>query len=161
MKQPDPLTTAQDLCMHGIALSSEGKREESLIVYTQVLEQYGSRRSVPFLRVLATAMFNMGTTLGILERNEESVKAYDKLIAKLDKQDKPELMLYIVKAMMNKAYRLNTLLKNDEAIETYQAVVKRFGGTKDSAMLPFVDSVKAFLAQRKEVLDSRAANAQA
>ena len=55
---------------------------------------------------------------------------------------------------MNKAYRLNTLLKNDEAIATYEALVTRFGSSEDPETVPYVDSVKSFLAERKAVLNA-------
>jgi tetratricopeptide (TPR) repeat protein len=160
MKPSDLLLVAQDLCMHGIALSAQGQREESLAVYVQVIETYGERRKLEFLNVLATAMFNMGTTLAALGRDEEAVTAYDKLIKKFDKSKQAKFDIYLVKALMNKAYRLNTLLRNDDAIAAYQDVITRFGGTKDAQMLPLVDSVKVFLAERKAVLAARAAAAK-
>lgn len=160
MKQNDPLLAAQNLCKQGIALAAEDKREESLAAYAQVVAQYGHETSPPYLQVLATAMFNRATTLGILNRNEEAVSAYDKLIEKFDVDAYSQFSIYIVKAMMNKAYRLNTLLKNDEAIATYQTVVNRFGSTDDGEMRPLVDSVKSFLAQRNAALEARALSTQ-
>ena len=161
MKQQDPLKTAQDLCMHGIALSQQGQREESLAVYAQIIKSFGKRRIEPFLKVLATAMFNTGSCLAALNRNEESVLAYDALIAKFDNQTDSHFALYVVKALMNKAYRLNALSRNDEAIATYETVIARFGSSKDPETMPYIDSVKSFLTERQAVLDAREQTARA
>ena len=152
---PDPLEAARDLCMRGIDLGQQGKREEALTQYAVVLKQFGKRHSFDFLKVLAAAMFNTGTTLAALDRNEEAVTAYDALIKKFDKAKHAQFHLYVVKAMMNKAYRLNTLLKNAEAIATYETVVERFGSSQDPEMARYVDSVKSFLTERQAVLNAR------
>ena len=150
------LEAARDLCMHGIALGKEGKREEALVQYGSVIAQFGNEQDFEFLKVLAAAMFNTGTTLAALDRSEESVNAYDVLIEKLKHHIDPTFQLYVVKAMMNKAYRLNALLKNDEAIATYEAVITGYGTSQDPEAVSHLNSVKSFLAERRAVLDARA-----
>ena len=150
------LEAARDLCMHGIALGKEGKREAALVQYASVIAQFGNEQDFEFLKVLAAAMFNTGTTLAALDRSEESVNAYDVLIEKLKHHIDPTLQLYVVKAMMNKAYRLNALLKNDEAIATYEAVIADYGTSQDPETVDHLNSVKSFLAERRAVLDARA-----
>lgn len=155
MNQQAALTTAQDICTEGIALGEQGKREEALAQYAAVMAQFGAEQDIEFLKVLAVAMFNTGTTLAALDRNEEAVTAYNELIGKFDNPIDAKLQLYVVKAMMNKAYRLNSLQRNDEAIATYETVIARFGSSKDPETLPYIDSVKSFLTEHQAVLDAR------
>jgi tetratricopeptide (TPR) repeat protein len=151
----DKLEAARDLCMHGIALGQQGKREEALAQYASVIAQFGDEQDIEFLKVIAAAMFNTGTTLAALDRSEESVIAYNVLIKKFEQHIDPKFQLYVVKAMMNKAYRLNALLKNDEAIATYEAVIAGYGASQDPETMPHLNSVKSFLSERRAVLDAR------
>jgi tetratricopeptide (TPR) repeat protein len=155
-KNQDALEAARDLCMHGIALGKEGKREAALVQYASVIAQFGNEQDTEFLKVLAAAMFNTGTTLAALDRSEESVIAYDALIKKFQRHVDPTFQLYVVKAMMNKAYRLNALLKNDDAIAAYEAVIADYGTSQDPETVAHLNSVKSFLAERRAVLDARA-----
>jgi tetratricopeptide (TPR) repeat protein len=150
-----PLETARNLCMDGIALGKEGKKEEALNRYAAVLAQFGKRRSFDFLKVIATAMFNMGNTLAGLERNEEAVAAYELLIKKLRQDNDSRLEIYLVKAFMNKAYRLNILMKNDESIATYKTLVTQYETNKDPEILSHIITVKSFLAERQAALNAR------
>ncbi len=155
MNPQTALTTAQDICTEGIALGRQGKPEEALAQYAVVITQFGAEQGIEFLKVLAVAMFNTGTTLAALDRNEEAVTAYNALIEKFKQPINAEFQLYVVKALMNKAYRLNTLLRNDEAIATYETVIARFASNKDPETVPYIDSVKSFLTERQAVLDAR------
>jgi tetratricopeptide (TPR) repeat protein len=145
-KNQDALEAARDLCMHGIALGKEGKREEALAQYASVIAQFDDEQDTEFLKVLAAAMFNTGTTLTALDRSEESVIAYDALIKKFQRHVDPTFQLY----------RLNALLKNDEAIATYEAVIADYGTSQDPETVSHLNSVKSFLAERRAVLDARA-----
>jgi tetratricopeptide (TPR) repeat protein len=158
MKPQNTLKLAQDICTEGINLGQQGKREEALTQYTAVITQFGAEQDIEFLKVLAVAMFNTGTTLAALDRNEEAVTAYHALIEKFDEHIDAKLQLYVVKAMMNKAYRLNTLLRNDEAIASYETVIAKFGTTQDPETVPYIDSVKSFLDEHSAVLEARAKN---
>ena len=156
MKQQNPLTTAQNICTEGIALTAQGLHEEALLRYNSVIAQFGLRRKREFMKVIATAMYNKGVVLGTLERNEEAVAAYDVLIQQ-SATNKPKSVLssFAARAMRNKAYRLNLLGRGSESIATYEAMVAQFGAGTDPEINEIVAPVKAFLAERQAVLDAR------
>ncbi len=149
------LKIAQDICTEGITLTAQGLRDEALLKYNAVIAQFGLRRKIEFTQVLTTAMYNKGVVLGTLERSEEAIAAYDVLINRFAKSTELVLALSVARAMRNKAYRLNALGQSDKSIATYEAMIAQFGKSVEPQIEAAVAPVKAFLAERQVVLDTR------
>jgi tetratricopeptide (TPR) repeat protein len=150
------LEAAQAMCTEGITLTAKGLADEALLKYNTLLEQFGLRRKIEFIRVLATAMYNKGTVLGTQERHGEAIAAYDALIKRFGHNaSEPALDVIALKAMRNKAYRLNVLGKGDASIAVFEDIMQQFGARKSPEIQAHVAPVKAFLAERQAVLDAR------
>jgi tetratricopeptide (TPR) repeat protein len=153
--QLSPIELARRICTDGITLTAQGKTDEALEKYDQVVAEFGLRRKPEFLRVVATALYNKGTVLGTLDRSEEAVSAYDQITKRFGQSTEITLAPFVVKAMRNKAYRLNALGMGDESAATYEALVAQFGNSTDPEIEAAVAPVRAFLGERQAAIDTR------
>jgi tetratricopeptide (TPR) repeat protein len=76
--------------------------------------------------VASVASFNLGVTLGVLDRFEEALTVYEELLARFGDAPEPEIRRQVAKALVNKGLTLGVLNRSEEELAAYDKVLARF-----------------------------------
>ncbi len=111
----------------GVVLGHQGKSEEAIAVYDDLVRRFDDSRDPPSKENLAKALFNKGSRLAELSRPGEALAVYDELIKRFASAAEPRVVEALAKAMVNRGIALARLTRFDEAIADFDDVVILWG----------------------------------
>ena len=118
--------SARELVMRGFERWQQGRSEDALDAYDQVVRQFGASE-VPELRMaVATALVNKGISLGALRRLKEALAACDEVLHRFGESEVPEFQAFVANALVNKSAALFESNRLKEALATCDEVQHRF-----------------------------------
>jgi tetratricopeptide (TPR) repeat protein len=123
---------ARNAC--GIALFRLGKPDEAAGIFEAVAERFSHSIDPDRRYWQARALFNKGTTLGLLDRGEAEIAAYDEVLSRFGTASEPALREAVAKALVNKGVRLGALDRSEAEIAAYDEVLSRFGTASEKAL---------------------------
>ena len=111
----------------GIAQFHLGKLDESIAVFTSIIERFATSIDADRREWQVKALVNKGVTLGALSRSAEEIAVYDDLLARFGTATELPLREQVANALVNKGVRLGALDRSAEAIAVYDDLLARFG----------------------------------
>jgi tetratricopeptide (TPR) repeat protein len=130
------LAVAASLNQRAEELDQEGRREEAIVVYGEVVRRFGDD---PLLRhCVFIAVYNRATTLRELGRHEETVEAYDEILRRFGDLAEPDDQAHLAAALAEKGSVLAELDRPSEALAVYDEVLRRFGDDEHPGTLSTV-----------------------
>ena len=123
------------LCDEGIELSNQGRHEDALRVYRDLVSQFGESTVPDAREAVAVALYNSGVTFGSLGRYQEELATYDQVLRRFGGGEERNVLTPVAGSLLNKGGVLRLLKQPEEAIAAYDELAQRFG---ESQTLPFV-----------------------
>ena len=114
------------LLQAGARSDDDGRYEEALALYARIDRQFGLDPDPGVLRVVADAQFNLGVTLGHLERPWDAIRAYDRVAERVTGQTECEEV--VASAHVNKGLELMHVGSLESAVPAFELVVGRWDG---------------------------------
>lgn len=136
--EPAPLAAAREFVKKGVALWKQGRDENALDTFDQVVARFGDSEVLELRGIVAIALVNKGTILCDLNRLKEALTAYDQVLQRLDGSREPELLELVANAIVNKSAALIGLRRADEALAACDEVLHRFEGSQSQELLATV-----------------------
>ena len=130
--------TGHGLIERGFALRDEGRLNEALSIFDEVISQCGEKRTPFLLNLEAQALIEKGEILWGLNRMEDALATYEKIIHRYGTIETPILCEIVALALLNKGITLHELKRPEEAIAANDEVVRRYGKSKDTGVLATV-----------------------
>ena len=132
--------SAQKLIRRGFERWQQGRAEDALYAYDQVVRQFGDSE-VPALRMaVAMALVNKGISLGALGRLKEALAACDEVLHRFGESKVPELQEPVANALVSKGAALFESNRLEEALATCDEVQHRFAESEAPELLAAVAS---------------------
>jgi hypothetical protein len=118
------LRVAESLIDEGDALLGSHQREDALVVYERVLEQFGEAQEGDLGRQIRTALAKKGAVLVTLDCLDEADRAFDELCARTRHASDPDRALAHAQEMIARIFykRARTLLKEKRYEDTVATV---------------------------------------
>ncbi len=129
------LQTARVLFNQGVALGQQGKTDEEITCYDQVITRFGDAKESALLEEVAKALLNKGVALRQQGKTDEAIACYDQIITRFGDAKESALLEQVANALLNKGVALRQQGKTDEEITCYDQIITRFGDAKESALL--------------------------
>ena len=130
--------SARKLVMRGYQRWQQGRAEDALDAYDQVVRKFG-HSEVPGLRVaVAMALVNKGVSLGALNRLKEALTACDEVLHRFAESDVPDLQECVARALVSKSAALVELNRLEEALAACDEVLHRFAESEVPELLAAV-----------------------
>ena len=135
----DSEAAVKQLFSSAVALSGQGRTEEALAVFDEVVQRFGESRSPAILSLVAMSLAGKGTKLGSMNRIEDALAVCEELLQRFGENDTISILEAVAVAYAIKASLLTFVDGPEEAIKVYDEFVVRFRTTKS----PFVDHLIA------------------
>lgn len=129
---------AHALLNQGVMLGRQGKSEEEIANYQQVVKCYGDSPLSALQELVAQVLVNQGVALGQQGKPEEEIAFYQQVVKRYGDSPLPALQEQVAMALFNQGVTLGQQGNSEEAIACYQQVVKRYGDTPSPALQEFV-----------------------
>lgn len=129
----DKLTSqpAQMLFTMGVLYGQQGKEEEELATYNQLLKRFGRTQDAEIMKLVAMTLIHKSFVQNKLEDFWDALEACDEVVDRFGNSKNPDLLELVAHAMAIKAVILGLLGRDwgdaEEAIAESDAVIKRFG----------------------------------
>lgn len=124
---------AKELVEKGVALSESGKAQDSLPVFDEVLQKFGSSTDAAVSAQVARASTNKGIALHRLNRHEEALKLFEAVGSKADGGN-PKMREVVARALLQKANLLRDMGRGDESIAVCDSILKNYDGAQALAV---------------------------
>ena len=109
-------------------------QNESIAIFAEIVERFGSATDSDGHGWTARALFNRGVALGQLGRREEEIAAYDDLVARFGFASEVTVREEAARALFNKGARLGELGRYEEELAVYDDVLARFGAASELSL---------------------------
>jgi tetratricopeptide (TPR) repeat protein len=109
IEQLGQLEDARALFDKGVSFGTEGRHEDAVAAYGELISRYGETTDPEFQELVAYALRNRGVRLGMLDRHREAIESYDQLVARFGQALDPDLREHVAAALLNKGVRLKKL----------------------------------------------------
>lgn len=129
---------ARRLCANGIELSNQGRHEDALGAYKEVVSRFGDSKTSRMDAPVAVALFNSGVTLDRLGRREEQLALFDGVLQRFGDSSVEDFREIVARALFHKGVALHALDRTEEALAAYDELVHRFGESQTSAVVTYV-----------------------
>src|SRR4051794_12653753 len=124
-----------------LALDREGRHDEELLVYDELIERFGERAD-PAVRVHVCRAFRAkAITLFDFDRDEEALAVGDELLSRFAGDSDPEIEDRVAWTMSDKAKALVEMGRVDDAISVVDELVHRFDSSDDLDPEPVTDAM--------------------
>ena len=138
-KEADEKLGAKQLFESAVALSGQGRMEEALAVFDQVVRRFGESNSPDTLSLVAMSLASKATRLASLNRIAEALADCEELLERFGESNSISSLEAIATAYAIKGSLLVLLDRPEEAIKVYDEFMVRFRTIKT----PFVDQLVA------------------
>jgi tetratricopeptide (TPR) repeat protein len=132
---------AESLMDRALALANKGgalgllqRNEEAIVIFDEVVKDYGEASEVTLRVHVASALINKGVVLSQLQWSEKAIAVYDEVVKRYGEAPEEALRVAVAKALVNKGVQLGQLQQNEKAITVYDEVVKRYGEAPEEAL---------------------------
>ena len=130
--------SARNLVMRGYQRWQQGRAEDALDAYDQVVRKFG-HSEVPELHVaVAMALVNKGVSLGALNRLKEALAACDEVLHRFAESEVPDLQEFVAHALVSKSAALVELNRLEEALAACDEMLHRFAESEVPELLAAV-----------------------
>ena len=107
-------------------MEQQHQREEALVAYGSIADQFGSSNAPGLVAVVATALLRKGGILRDIGRYDEALKTFTGVANRLESYDSPEILDLAAMAQLNGATMLDLTGEPQRAQQAYDAMVDRF-----------------------------------
>ena len=132
-KDWEHVEAATALVINATNLGNEGRNEEAIAIYEEVIARFGATNRPDLLERVIIAKLDMAISFRELKRHADAITVYDDLIARF--KSAPELGLRAVAAtaLVHKGIELSDLEREQEAIDAFDDAIVRFGTESEPA----------------------------
>ena len=141
--------TAKALLNKAATMQQQNRAEDALVVYDELVCQFGKSETPTLVELLALALINKGTTFARLNRLEDALTVYEEVIHRFGESDAPVLLESVAMTLLKKGAILRGTHHTADALATYDEVVCRFG---ESNVLILLEPVAIALLEKGETL---------
>ena len=130
-----PISLAEQLVQKGLTLAEEGRFQEAVDAWDEVLHRFGASDAKGDLGQACLALLHKGMALDRLQRPHDALAAYEEALERFDVSEMGSFPQEVAIALCAKGVLLAGLNRLEEALAICDEVLERFG-TADPAALP-------------------------
>jgi tetratricopeptide (TPR) repeat protein len=147
LARADNMRLLEVVARRGIALyhTRTGRDEQAIMVYTDLVDTFGTETDADICEQLAQALLGIGLTFSKLGSHGQAVSAYTELVDRYRDHPSPILAEYVAKALLGQASTLAELGRHDEERAAYADIVARYGDDAAPAVQAIVEVARAAL----------------
>jgi hypothetical protein len=133
------------IARRGIALyhARTGRDEQAIMVYTDLVDTFGSSSDPDICEQVAQALLGIGLTFAKLGSLGQAVSAYTELVTRYGDHPSPILGEYVAKALLGQATTLAALGRHDEERAAYADIITRCASDASATVAAIVDIARA------------------
>lgn len=122
----------------GVVLVKEGRNEDAMAVFDDVVSRLGYREEIVLLEWVAKALVNKSVVLGKEDRNKDAITVCDNVVFRFGNHQEDVLIEPVARALIYKGALLGKEGRNHEETAVYDDLVFRFGDRKEGVLLEWV-----------------------
>ncbi|MBI5845356.1 MAG: hypothetical protein HZB23_11890 [Deltaproteobacteria bacterium] len=126
------------LYLKGNALYYLGKMKEAIVIFDEVIENFGEGKELFLDLMIGNAMFRKATILDKGGKKYEAINLYNDLIVKFGNRDEISLVELTAWSFIYKGISLDTIECKKEAIDTFSELIIRFSDHEEVCILELV-----------------------
>jgi tetratricopeptide (TPR) repeat protein len=139
-EMPDLRSSLEERYSNALALSQDGRDEEALVVYDELLLALVDSGNAGIARderreLTARALVAKGVSLAHLGASEQAIGCFRTVVAEFGADACPSVREQVARAFGNLGVALARRGEVDGAIEAYDAVIHRFAGTDGTELI--------------------------
>ncbi len=123
-------TSAKELFENGNALASDGRDEEALTAWKELVHRFEGSEAADDRNQVSLALVNMGMALRLLNRSREALAVWDDVVRRFGGNRGPAISQAVATALINKAYLHNHENRPLEALAACDEFLLRFRETR-------------------------------
>ena len=117
--------TARAIFDRAIELATDGRLEEAVNAWDEVVWRLRDKGAPTDLEGVATALLNKGMALGKMDRPIDALATWDEIVQRFGETDDRPLVLAVAEALLSRGNLLLELNRPGEGIEAWDEVVRR------------------------------------
>ncbi len=117
--------TARAVFDRAIELATDGRLEEAVNAWDEVIWRLRDKGAPTDLEGVATALLNKGVALGKMDRPIDALATWDEVVQRFGETDDRPLVLAVAEALLSRGNLLLELNRPGEGIEAWDEVVRR------------------------------------
>ena len=137
-----PPSLAKELVHKALALAKEGRLQESVDAWDEVVDHLEANEARPDRERVALALLHKGMVLDQLQQPHEALAAYEEVLEGFQTGEVTPFPQWVATALVGKGFLLGRIGRREEALAAYDAVLERFGS---SDMLDLREAVSTAL----------------
>lgn len=136
------------IARRGIAIyhARTGRDEQAVMVYTDLVDTFGSSQDPDVCEQVAQALLGIGLTFGKLGSNGQAVSAYTELVQRYQDHPSPTMSAFVAKALLGQATTLAVMDRHAEERAAYADIVERYSDEPGMAVQAIVAIARTALA---------------
>ena len=123
----EELAAAKPLFRKAVELQKQGRLEESLAAWDEVVRRFGESRSPGVFQLVALAHYCKAWALGELDRPEDALAGFEEAGRRLGEGDTEVDVEMLADALLRRGLTLAQLDRTEESLAVCEEVVQRFG----------------------------------